>query len=264
MKEYTLELFTNAMGPAREKSRFTYLNFYGDKVDIPYIVWRIAGADQNVLIDCGCSSLSYYTVIKGGSAAGFRAGGETFKDVVDVTSFEDGLAAWGLKPEDVDMIILTHLHWDHIMNAEKCKNAKIVVQEEEWRTALAPSPMMQFAYAPRWYYESMRNLELVKNDLEIIPGVRLILSPGHTPGGQSVAVNTKDGWYCVSGYCAINHNLYPPEEIKKALGYPVIPATVHTDALAAYQSTLKLLQMFGDKVLPSHEQELMKVKKIPK
>lgn len=262
-KDYTLELFTNAMGEAREKSRFTYLNFYGQKVDIPYIIWRIEGADKNILIDAGCSAEDYYRVIKEGSEEGFVAGGEKFKDVTDVTTFEDGLAKWGLKPEDIDIIILTHLHWDHIMNAEKCKNAKLVVQEEEWKFALYHHQIMDFAFAPRWYYEQMRNLEIVNGDVDYLPGIRLIFTPGHTPGGQSVAVNTKDGEYVISGYCAINDNFYPPKEIKEAIGYPIIPATVHTDSIKAYESSLKLVQMFGDKVLPSHEQSLMNVERIP-
>jgi len=262
-KEYTLELFTNAMGEAREKSRFTYLNFYGQTVDIPYVIFRIAGADQNILIDAGCSAEDYYRVIKEGSDEKFVAGGEKFKDVTDVTAFEDGLAKWGLKPEDIDMIILTHLHWDHIMNAEKCKNAKLIVQEEEMKAALDHHPIVHFAYAPRWYYEQMRNVELVNGDVDLLPGIRLIFSPGHTQGGQSVAVNTKNCEYVVSGYCAITDNFYPPEEIKKAIGYPIIPATVHTDSIQAYESSLKLLQMFGDRIVPSHEQALMKVERIP-
>lgn len=66
MKEYVLRPFTNAMGPQREKSRFTYLNFYGQKVDIPYIIWYLEGADKHILIDSGCSSRDYVEVIKGG------------------------------------------------------------------------------------------------------------------------------------------------------------------------------------------------------
>ncbi|OJX07496.1 MAG: hypothetical protein BGO72_08580 [Burkholderiales bacterium 70-64] len=251
------------MGPAREKSRFTYLNFYGQKVDIPYIVWRINGTEKNILVDAGCSAADYYRVVKGGGGGQFVAGGERFKDVQDITSFEDGLGAWGLKPSDIDYILITHLHWDHIMNAEKCKNAKIVIQEAEWQSALNPHPMQAFAYAPRWYYEQMRNIELVRGDVNFAPGIRLIHTPGHTPGGQSVAVETDKGWYAISGYCAINDNFYPPEELKKAIGYPIIPAAVHTDTIKAYESSLKLVQMFGDKVLPSHEQELMKVSHLP-
>jgi glyoxylase-like metal-dependent hydrolase (beta-lactamase superfamily II) len=263
MSKNSLGLFANAMGPAREKSRFTYLNFYGDKVDIPYIIWNIEGTDKNILVDAGCSAADYYQVIKGCSDDQFVAGGESFKDVQDLTSFEDGLEGWGLKPDDIDIILMTHLHWDHVMNAEKCKNATIIIQEEEWRSALNPHPMQTFAYAPRTYYEQMRNIELVKGDIDFMPGVRLIHTPGHTPGGQSVAVETDNGWYAISGYCAINDNFYPSEELKKSIGYPVIPAAVHTDTLEAYESSLKLVQMFGDKVLPSHEQALMKISRLP-
>ena len=53
------------------------------------------------------------------------------------------------------------------------------------------------------------------------------------------------------------------EDVKKAIGYLVIPATVHTDSITAYESSLKLLQMFGDKILPSHEKELMDLERIP-
>ena len=78
MNEYSIRLFTNAMGPAREKSRFTYLNYYGQTVDIPYIVWNIEGADQNIIIDSGCSSADYYRVIKGESDEAFQAGCDSF------------------------------------------------------------------------------------------------------------------------------------------------------------------------------------------
>lgn len=263
MSKLSLDLFTAALGPAREKSRFTYLNFYGEKVDIPYIVWRINGTEKNILIDVGCGAEDYYRVIKGNSSAQFVAGGESFKDVQDVTPFEDGLAEWGLKPEDIDIIIATHLHWDHVVNLPKCPNAKVIVQEAEWEAALNPHPLAQFAYAPRWFYEQLKNIEFVRGDVEFLPGIQLIHSPGHSPGGQSVAVETANGWYAVSGFCAINDNFYPPAEVQRRTGYPVIPAAVHTDAIAAYDSVLKLLQRFGSNILPSHEQSLMAVKHVP-
>lgn len=69
-----------------------------------------------------------------------------------------------------------------------------------------------------------------------------------------MAVNTKKGKYVITGFCGVYHNFYPPEEIKKAIGYPVIPAAVHIDSTVAYESTIKLVQRFGDEVLPPHEQ----------
>jgi len=263
MTKLSLDLITVALGPAREKSRFTYLNFYGEKVDIPYIVWRVNGTGKNILIDAGCSAEDYYRVIKGQSAAQFAAGGESFKDVQDVTRFEDGLAEWGLTPEDIDVVLVTHLHWDHVINLTKCTNARIIVQEAEWDAALNPHPLAKFAYAPRWFYEQLKNVEFVSGDLEFLPGIQLIHTPGHTPGGQTVAIETDNGWYAVTGYCAIKDNFYPPEEVQKRTGYRVIPAAVHTDAIAAFDSSLKLLERFGPNILPSHEQTLMAVKHIP-
>ena len=262
MKNYSLRLFTNAVGPAREKSRFTYLNFFGQKVDIPYIIWNIAGADKNILIDAGCSAADYTRIVKGSKTEELIANGETFKDVQDVTGFEDGLAAWGLKPADIDYIIMTHLHRDHVMNTVKCKNAKIVVQEAEWKDAMHPHPLMKWGFAPRSFYDQLQ-FEFVKGDVEFMPGIRLIHTPGHTAGGQAVAVQTSKGWYAITGSCVVNDNFYPPESVKKATGHPIIPVAVHSDSFAAYESGLKLLHMFGDKILPSHEQSFMKLKQIP-
>ncbi len=263
MAKLSLDLFTTALGPARQKSRFTYLNFYGETVDIPYIVWRINGADKNILIDVGCGAEDYYRIIKGGSATQFAAGGESFKDVQDVTKFEDGLAEWGLKPDDIDVVLVTHLHWDHVVNLPKLKNAKFIVQEAEWEAALNPHPLTKFAYAPRSFYEGLKNIEFVRGDLEFLPGIQLIHTPGHSPGGQSVAVETENGWYAVSGFCAVKDNFYPSEEVQKRIGYRVIPAAVHTDAVQAYESALKLVNRFGANVLPVHEQTLMSVKHVP-
>lgn len=149
-----------------------------------YIIWYVEGAEKKILIDSGCSAEDYRKVIKGGAEEGFIAGGETFKDVVDVTSFETGLKKFGLTPDDVDVIIMTHLHWDHIMGTRVCKNAKVIVQKEEWKGAYNHHTLMDFAHAPRWFYDGMRNLEFVRGDVELFPGVELVFGPGHTPGGS--------------------------------------------------------------------------------
>lgn len=262
MKTYRIKPFPIAMGIAREKSRFTYLNYYGEKVDIPYFMWFIEGADRNIIVDTGISASDYRKYFKGQSEEqGFVAGGETFKDVEDVKSFEDSLAELNLKPEDIDIVIHTHLHWDHCMNTWKCKNAKVIVQEEEWKSVFDPHPIMQFSYATREAYEKIRNLELIRGDKEILPGLSVILSPGHTQGGQSVSISTEKGRFIISGYCAINHNFYPPKELQKRIGYPVIAPAVHINSIQAYETTLKLVKL-ADQVLPSHEVSFLNVKSL--
>ena len=59
-------------GPQREKSRFTYMHNFGDKVDIPYVSWLIQGEGRNILVDAGCSAEDYRTQDPGRLAADAR------------------------------------------------------------------------------------------------------------------------------------------------------------------------------------------------
>ena len=79
---YTITPMVVALGPQREKSRFTYMHNFGDKVDIPYVSWLIRGEDRVILVDAGCSADDYRTQIRGD--APLMLAGERFQDVVDV------------------------------------------------------------------------------------------------------------------------------------------------------------------------------------
>ena len=50
------------------------------------------------------------------------------------------LAKAGVKPEEIDIVVLTHLHWDHVGDVDKFPNAEFIVSQEELRFALDPIP----------------------------------------------------------------------------------------------------------------------------
>lgn len=252
MDSYSIKIITVAIGKDREKSRFTYLNNFGQKIDIGYHVFLIEGAGRKILVDTGGSAQQRKALLKGRGANSFFDWEKQPLDVEDVISFEEGLARWQLTPQDIDTVILTHLHWDHAMNVTKLPNARVIVQEAEWKAALSPHPLHKFYYAPRDFYENLRNPELVNGDTELFPGIKLLLTPGHTPGGQSVIVQTERGRYAISGFCTIQENFYPSGKLQAQIGYPVIPAGIHLDAVAVYNSILKLLAS-ADVILPIHE-----------
>jgi N-acyl homoserine lactone hydrolase len=97
------------------------------------------------------------------------------------------LAELGLGPADVDMLICTHFDVDHAGYHDAFKMAEFVVQREHYTLARSGHPRFAAARAhwdhPDLYYR------LVDGDLDLLPGLTLLETSGHTPGHQSVLVH---------------------------------------------------------------------------
>jgi len=224
---------------------FTYRCNYGKKVKSTSYMWYIEGANQTIIVD-------------GGSDAKLRADFRGSTRGVDIMSFEDALKKVGLKPENVDMVIQTHLQWDHVGNTQKFHNAKVVVQKDELEFAFSPNPIL----APTYAVNLLKglNYEVVDGYHEIEPGIDLIPSPGHTPGCQSVSVNTEKGRAIIAGFCCVNANFEPPEDMKTFI--PVVPCGTHTDPMLSLKSAIQIKEM-ADILIPSHDYSLVDVESIP-
>lgn len=119
------------------------------------------------------------------------------------TSLEDGLAAAGVKPEDVKVVINTHLHFDHAGGntymdeagtvLPTFPNARYIVKQGEYDYATHPNERTGASYFERNYVplERTQQLELVSREKEIVKGIRVVPTPGHTPFHQSVLVESK-------------------------------------------------------------------------
>ena len=124
-------------------------------------------------------------------------------------------------PDDVDMVVLTHCHTDHIGNVSLFKNATVYVHEGEECT--------------------IPNAKIVKEDTEIAKGVRLVHTPGHSDGSMSVFVEA-DRRYAIVGDAA---------PLKDNFTKRIIPA-LHTDAEAARASLEKIAE-WADVIVPGHD-----------
>ncbi|MGH2616850.1 MAG: N-acyl homoserine lactonase family protein [Thermomicrobiales bacterium] len=96
------------------------------------------------------------------------------------------LAALGVRPDDVDVVVSTHFDPDHAGYHDAFPNAEHVVQREHYESARGGHP--RFA-GPRnhWDHPALR-YRLIDGDTELVPGVTLIATSGHAPGHQSVLV----------------------------------------------------------------------------
>ena len=124
-------------------------------------------------------------------------------------------------PDDVDTVVLTHCHTDHIGNVSLFKNATVYVHEGEECT--------------------IPNAKIVKEDTEIAKGVRLVHTPGHSDGSMSVFVEA-DRRYAIVGDAA---------PLKDNFTKRIIPA-LHTDAEAARASLEKIAE-WADVIVPGHD-----------
>lgn len=232
-----------------DKTMMTYQYGYGETYTIPIYCWYIEGSEKTILVDTGEMS-PIQSKDREASIGG------------KIYSFEEGLAKWNLAPEDVDIVIHTHLHNDHCENDYKCINARIYVHEKELAAIHHPHPL-DFRYLEDYIEDVEENgqLEIVRKDQTIVPGISVMHTPAHTPGGMTVLIDTAQGKAAITGFCVIDENFNPPKEIR-AMEMDVIPPGTLVNAYDAYDILLKV-KSAADIVIPLHEPRFAAFDTIP-
>lgn len=117
------------------------------------------------------------------------------------TRLEDSLRDLGVAPDDIDVVVLTHLHFDHAGGATRREGGRIVpsfprarhvVRRGEWETARSGDRRVAASYDPDALEPLAAHglLDLVDGETEVAPGVRVVDMPGHTRDHQGVLVET--------------------------------------------------------------------------
>jgi len=94
----------------------------------------------------------------------------------------------GFKPEDVDAVINSHLHFDHCGGNRYLTNAVTYLHADEIREARSPEPFEVLGYADRGWDRPDARFSLITGDIELAPGLHLFHTPGHTIGHYSLLV----------------------------------------------------------------------------
>lgn len=160
--------------------------------------------------------------------------------IVDTGSFWDekkiidALSKEGLKPEEIDIVVLTHLHIDHTRNTNIFSNAVLYVKHSDAGT--------------KWDINNITVEAVELDNLEIAKGVKIILTPGHFPFHVSVVVEIQEDGIIVVAGDAVSK--------KEALGKIPYPQWNNEEYLKSQKKILEI----ADFIIPGHG-KMFKVEK---
>jgi glyoxylase-like metal-dependent hydrolase (beta-lactamase superfamily II) len=212
----------------------------GDEHDRPmpldYYVWAIVNAQRTVIVDTGFDE-----------SAARRRGRQLVRPVAD------GLKAVGISPDEVEHIVISHMHYDHAGNTDLFPRARYHLQDAEMAyctgrcmatdevggvfDAEAVTAMVHKVFAGR--------VQFHEGDAELAPGITLHKVGGHTRGMQIVRVATERGWVVLGSDSAHFYaNLEP--------GRP-FPILDDLEAYVAAQRTALKLASSPRHFIPGHD-----------
>ena len=153
-----------------------------------------------------------------------------------------GLKQHGLEVSDIDLVVLTHLHFDHAGGCTRMvrgklvptfPNARYIVQQRDWAEATYTNDRTRPAYYPDDFLPLQEHgmLELVDGEADIAPGVRLHRTGGHTAGHQMVLVHSEGQHLACLGDVFPTHHHLRPHWVTAWDGYPIETVAAKRDLL---------------------------------
>ena len=207
-----------------------------------YYVWAIQGRGTTVVVDCGV-----------------RPAWATQKNLKGYVSPDVVLARIGINAAAVEHLVLTHIHQDHAGGLELFPKAKVYVQKKEFEFWIDDPIAKRRPFAKvsdPVAIEQLRNLfggyrlALIEGDQQILPGIELLLTPGHTPALQSVAVQTAQGLAVLTSDCAHVRQSFEAD----------LPSSLVCDLPGWMRSYSKLREKVGvnlKMLFPGHDKDML-------
>jgi glyoxylase-like metal-dependent hydrolase (beta-lactamase superfamily II) len=248
------------------KGRLTYRVDQDIEFAFPLLSFLILSEDTDdetaILVDTGVKSSDSQYMRKRERHIGGSGGGPE--------PLERGLSEFGLVPEDIDYVVLTHLHYDHASNNDLFSDSEFLIQRTEYETARKPLPMFETTY-PAFTTDSIDDdqLTLLEGDYRLCDGIELLQTPGHSTGMQSVVVETSTGPVAlVADLAYFEHSLHPGiDSMIDAHGKKVevtsmrgdyLPPGSYIDLIECYESIERVRRWIGSEgeIVPSHDPQI--------
>jgi glyoxylase-like metal-dependent hydrolase (beta-lactamase superfamily II) len=228
-----------------ERSLLFYGEYSGARVQIPVACYLVKTTDGTVLFDTGVNPRAVPGLCRNDPLARFTA-----EDLL-----VHRLDALGLAADDVDVVVLSHLHYDHAGGAELFPKSELVAQKDEFAYAHYPASF----FAPYYYRKNFdlpgARWRLLEGDTELAPGLTVLRTDGHTPGHQSLLVELPDtGPVILAGDCCYWQEHLERERVPGVVWNPTL-------ALHAIKRLKTLARLTGARVFPGHDPEFWRTVK---
>lgn len=227
-----------------DRSRFVLGAEEGTCLSPPCVAYVVEAGDELLLVDAGPGAPE--------RAAGYHPPLVQSQD----QTLTAALAAKGYAAADIGLVLLSHLHWDHIGGLPEVPDVPVLVQVSELHAAVHPVASQRATYEiglrglrPVWV-DGLDRIEGVQGRLQVRPGIELVPLPGHTPGSQGVLVATSAGDHLLAGDAIPLAENWSTDPTRR------IPNGIHSD-LDAYARTFETIAALGAEVIPGHDARVL-------
>jgi len=191
---YSIEIFKNGKTTAPGPEMF-YLSEWEKNYNLYTYFFQIKSGDKTILVDTGCGDTD---IINKMLFEEFK--GKISFDLPEEERIQSYIGKGRIIPEKVDYVILSHLHHDHSSNVSLFRNAKVVLSKKGWLEYMKKERPYYyndalFPIEPIKYISSLpaENIILVDEEQEILPGLKVFYTGGHTPCCMAVEARTQSG-----------------------------------------------------------------------
>ncbi len=179
----------------------------GNLLNIPVYAYLIESSNGLILYDTGCSDTCRTHPV--------RLLGEEFSAVLKpMLMTEDMIVPQlnriGFTSSDIDLVVNSHLHFDHAGGNRLFDRNAFILQEAEWQAAQTDHEQYPDVDAVSI---NPTMLQLINGDHQLAPGVHLISTPGHTSGHQSLWVELDQGPLLVTSDAVYTREQFDPERV---------------------------------------------------
>ncbi|MFQ5521566.1 MAG: N-acyl homoserine lactonase family protein, partial [Candidatus Methylomirabilia bacterium] len=220
-----------------ERNGLFYGERSGERVQIPVACYVVKTSDATILFDTGFAPRAVPGLLRTDPHAQFT----------DADLLVNRLESISLEPDSVDLVVISHLHFDHAGGAALFPNSELIVQQDEYAYAHYPAAFFASLYYRKNFDLPGYHWRLIEGDLELVPGVTALRSDGHTPGHQSLLVELPEsGPIILAGDCCYWQEHIDQERVPGVVWNPIL-------ALHSIKRLKTLARLVKGQIFPSHD-----------